>query len=148
AEGRGIIVYLRQEGRGIGLIDKLRAYNLQDAGRDTVEANTELGYQADLRNYGVGAQILRQLGVRKLRLMTNNPKKIIGLRGYDLEVVERVPLICASHPANEDYLAAKRDKLGHMLPPEGEPVDARRERGRPNIPETQNANRGDSHEDH
>ncbi|MEF8793878.1 bifunctional 3,4-dihydroxy-2-butanone-4-phosphate synthase/GTP cyclohydrolase II [Thiohalorhabdus sp.] len=148
AEGRGVIVYLRQEGRGIGLIDKLRAYNLQDAGRDTVEANTELGYQADLRNYGVGAQILRQLGVRQLRLMTNNPKKIIGLRGYDLEVVERVPLICASHPANEHYLAAKRDKLGHLLPPEGEPVDARRERTRPQVTESQDANRGESHEDH
>jgi 3,4-dihydroxy 2-butanone 4-phosphate synthase/GTP cyclohydrolase II len=125
AEGRGVIVYLRQEGRGIGLVDKLRAYNLQDAGRDTVEANTELGYQPDLRNYGVGAQILRQLGVRQLRLMTNNPKKIIGLRGYGLEVVERVPLICAAHPHNERYLATKRDKLGHLLPPEGEPVDAR-----------------------
>ncbi|HKL76756.1 MAG TPA: bifunctional 3,4-dihydroxy-2-butanone-4-phosphate synthase/GTP cyclohydrolase II, partial [Gammaproteobacteria bacterium] len=89
-----------------------------------VEANTELGYQPDLRNYGVGAQILRQLGVRQLRLMTNNPKKIIGLRGYGLEVVERVPLVCPTHPHNERYLAAKRDKLGHMLPPEGEPVDA------------------------
>ncbi|SCY50719.1 bifunctional 3,4-dihydroxy-2-butanone-4-phosphate synthase/GTP cyclohydrolase II [Thiohalorhabdus denitrificans] len=148
AEGRGVIVYLRQEGRGIGLIDKLRAYNLQDAGRDTVEANTELGYQADLRNYGVGAQILRQLGVRKLRLMTNNPKKIIGLRGYGLEVVERVPLICATHPANERYLAAKRDKLGHMLPPVGEPVDARRERDRTDTTTQQGANRGGANEDH
>ena len=124
AEGRGVIVYLRQEGRGIGLVEKLRAYNLQDAGRDTVEANAELGYQPDLRNYGVGAQILRQLGVRQLRLMTNNPKKIIGLRGYGLEVAERVPLICPTDPNNERYLAAKRDKLGHMLPPEGAPVDA------------------------
>jgi 3,4-dihydroxy 2-butanone 4-phosphate synthase/GTP cyclohydrolase II len=116
AEGRGLIVYLRQEGRGIGLVEKLRAYNLQDAGRDTVEANEELGYQPDLRNYGVGAQILRQLGVRRLRLMTNNPKKIIGLSGYGLEVVERVPLVCPTHPANERYLATKRDKLGHWLP--------------------------------
>jgi 3,4-dihydroxy 2-butanone 4-phosphate synthase/GTP cyclohydrolase II len=124
AEERGLIVYLRQEGRGIGLIEKLRAYNLQDAGRDTVEANEELGYAPDLRNYGVGAQILRQLGVRRLRLMTNNPRKIIGLGGYGLEVTERVPVVCPTHPANERYLAAKREKLGHLLPPEGEPVTA------------------------
>jgi len=147
-EGRGAIVYLRQEGRGIGLIDKLRAYNLQDDGRDTVEANTELGYKPDLRNYGVGAQILRQLGVRKLRLMTNNPKKIIGLRGYGLEVVERVPLICAHHATNERYLAAKRDKLGHLLPPVGEPVDARPGEEGPDTMARQGNERGGAHEDH
>ncbi len=148
AEGRGLIVYLRQEGRGIGLINKLRAYNLQDAGLDTVEANEELGFPADLRDYGVGAQILRQLGVRKLRLMTNNPRKIIGLRGYGLKVVERVPLICSTHPANERYLATKREKLGHLLPPVGEPVDARPDRPRPGAAIPQNAESGGANEDH
>ena len=142
-EGRGLIVYLRQEGRGIGLVEKLRAYNLQDAGRDTVEANEELGYAPDLRNYGVGAQILRQMGVRRLRLMTNNPRKIIGLGGYGLEVTERVPLVCATHPANERYLAAKREKLGHLLPPDGEPVGAHAGHGHADAdPESRN---GGSH---
>ncbi len=114
--GKGVLVYLDQEGRGIGLINKLRAYNLQDGGADTVEANQQLGFKADLREYGVGAQILIDLGVRKLRLMTNNPKKIEGLKTlYDLEVVERVPIEVGLSQHNKDYLAVKRDKMGHML---------------------------------
>ncbi len=114
-EGRGAILYLHQEGRGIGLVNKLRAYALQDEGRDTVEANEELGFQADLRDYGIGAQILVDLGIRKLRLMTNNPKKIVGIEGYGLEVVERVPIVVPVHPENERYLSTKRDKLGHLF---------------------------------
>ena len=113
--GCGVILYLRQEGRGIGLINKLKAYKLQDAGHDTVEANRKLGFRADLRDYGIGAQILRDLGLRKLKLMTNNPKKIIGLDGYGLEVVERAPLQVTPHEDNIAYLTAKRDKMGHML---------------------------------
>ena len=115
-EGRGIIVYMRQEGRGIGLDNKLRAYALQDKGMDTVEANVNLGFPADLRDYGLGAQILADLGVRKLRLITNNPKKISGLSGYGLEIVERVPLAMKPHDENKRYLDTKRTKLGHMLP--------------------------------
>ncbi|MBF0170091.1 MAG: bifunctional 3,4-dihydroxy-2-butanone-4-phosphate synthase/GTP cyclohydrolase II [Nitrospinae bacterium] len=115
AEGRGVILYLFQEGRGIGLINKLKAYNLQDGGKDTVEANTDLGFSADLRDYGIGAQMLRDLGVHKLRLLTNNPRKIVGLGGYGLEVTERVPLICPPREHNERYLSAKRSKLGHLL---------------------------------
>lgn len=114
-EGRGVLVYMRQEGRGIGLLNKIRAYKLQDEGFDTVEANEELGFRADLRDYGIGAQILRDLGVGKMRLMTNNPRKVIGLGAYGLEIVERVPLEVHPNDHNERYLAAKRDKLGHLI---------------------------------
>ena len=114
-EGQGVVVYLRQEGRGIGLINKLKAYSLQDGGLDTVEANEKLGFPADLRNYGVGAQILTDLGIHRLRLLTNNPRKIAGLGGYGLQVVERVPLEINAGDHNADYLAAKRDKLGHLF---------------------------------
>ncbi len=114
-EGCGVILYLRQEGRGIGLLNKLRAYQLQDAGHDTVDANRKLGFAPDLRDYGIGAQILRDLGLRKLRLLTNNPKKIVALDGYGLEVVERVRLQADPHEDNIRYLRAKRDRLGHLL---------------------------------
>ena len=114
--GKGVLVYLDQEGRGIGLINKLRAYNLQDAGADTVEANHKLGFKADLRDYGIGAQILRDVGVRKMRLMTNNPKKVDGLKKlYDLEVIERVPIEAGHSAENDNYLQVKRDKMGHLL---------------------------------
>ena len=115
AEKEGVVVYLRQEGRGIGLINKLMAYSLQDGGLDTVEANERLGFPADLRDYGVGAQILSDLGIHRLRLLTNNPRKIAGLGGYGLQVEERVPLVMDAGDHNADYLAAKRDKLGHLL---------------------------------
>jgi 3,4-dihydroxy 2-butanone 4-phosphate synthase/GTP cyclohydrolase II len=114
-EGKGVILYMRQEGRGIGLEGKLKAYELQDTGKDTVEANLALGFKADLRDYGVGAQILRDLGVRRIRLLTNNPKKIIGLEGYGLSVVKRVPIEMHPHPKNVHYLKIKKSKLGHML---------------------------------
>ena len=114
-EGKGVILYMRQEGRGIGLANKLKAYELQDKGLDTVEANIKLGFKPDLRDYGIGAQILVDLGVRKMRLMTNNPKKIVGLEGYGLKVVERVPVESSPHERNIIYLRTKKKKLGHML---------------------------------
>jgi 3,4-dihydroxy 2-butanone 4-phosphate synthase / GTP cyclohydrolase II len=113
--GEGVVVYLRQEGRGIGLINKLKAYSLQDMGLDTVEANNRLGFPADLRNYGVGAQVLNDLGISKIRLITNNPRKIAGLKGYGLEMVDRVPLLIEANDYNTNYLATKAEKLGHML---------------------------------
>ncbi|MEO6594635.1 MAG: GTP cyclohydrolase II [Planctomycetota bacterium] len=115
AEGRGIVLYISQEGRGIGLANKLRAYALQDTGMDTVEANVHLGFRPDEREFGTGAQILHDLGVRQLRVLTNNPKKLAGLQGYGLEVVEQVPLVVAPNKHNEKYLDAKRDKMGHLL---------------------------------
>ena len=114
-EGKGVLLYLLQEGRGIGLINKLHAYELQEQGHDTVEANEQLGFRPDQRDYGIGAQILRDLGVRKMRLMTNNPSKYIGLDGYGLEIVERVPLEVAPTESSRAYLRTKRDKLGHLL---------------------------------
>jgi len=114
-EGKGVILYMNQEGRGIGLLNKLKAYKLQEQGRDTVEANLELGFQKDQRDYGIGAQILRDLSVRKIRLLTNNPKKRIGLIGYEMEIVENVPIEIKPNEHNQDYLKTKRDKMGHDI---------------------------------
>jgi 3,4-dihydroxy 2-butanone 4-phosphate synthase/GTP cyclohydrolase II len=114
-EGGGVVVYLDQEGRGIGLLNKLKAYELQDAGHDTVEANRELGFKPDLRNYGIGAQILLDLGLSSIRVLTNNPMKLVGLEGYGLEIVERVPIVMTPSDENRTYLDVKRDKLGHLL---------------------------------
>jgi 3,4-dihydroxy 2-butanone 4-phosphate synthase / GTP cyclohydrolase II len=114
-EGRGVLLYMRQEGRGIGLINKMKAYKLQEEGLDTVEANEQLGFAPDLRDYGIGAQILKDLGINKMKLLTNNPRKIAGLKGYDLEVTERVALQMPHNASNEDYLKTKKSKLGHML---------------------------------
>ena len=114
-EGLGVILYLHQEGRGIGLVNKLKAYELQDNGFDTVEANVKLGFAPDLRDYGVGAQILAALGIKKIKLMTNNPKKMKGLEGYGLQITERVPMVCEPRPENEKYLKTKCKKLGHIM---------------------------------
>jgi 3,4-dihydroxy 2-butanone 4-phosphate synthase/GTP cyclohydrolase II len=129
-EGRGVLIYMRQEGRGIGLANKIRAYQLQDDGKDTVEANEALGFKADLRHYGIGAQILYDLGIRKIRLLTNNPKKIVGLDGYGLEVVARVPIQVPANAVNRRYLATKRNKLGHLL------IEDSGENGGDNVPES------------
>jgi 3,4-dihydroxy 2-butanone 4-phosphate synthase/GTP cyclohydrolase II len=115
AEGRGVVVYLDQEGRGIGLLNKLKAYQLQDQGKDTVEANEALGFRPDLRNYGIGAQILLDLGLRSMRVLTNNPKKLVGLEGYGLEIEDRVPIVSPSTTENSYYLETKQAKLGHLL---------------------------------
>ncbi len=114
-EGKGVVLYMKQEGRGIGLLNKLRAYKLQEEGMDTVEANLKLGFDMDSRDYGIGAQILHDLGIRKLRLITNNPQKRVGLMGYGLEIVENVPIEIKPNPHNEKYLKTKRDKLGHTI---------------------------------
>jgi 3,4-dihydroxy 2-butanone 4-phosphate synthase/GTP cyclohydrolase II len=119
--GKGVLLYIRQEGRGIGLANKMKAYALQDQGQDTVEANHSLGLPADLRHYGIGCQILMDLGVRKLRVLTNNPKKLVALHGYGLEMVERVPIAIPPNPANARYLKVKKEKLGHLIGEDDQP---------------------------
>jgi 3,4-dihydroxy 2-butanone 4-phosphate synthase/GTP cyclohydrolase II len=114
-EGRGVVLYLRQEGRGIGLRHKISAYGLQDQGMDTVEANVRLGFLPDLRDYGMGAQMLSDLGIKKMTLLTNNPKKIVGLQGYGLEIIKRISIEIPPNPNNEKYLKTKRDKMGHLI---------------------------------
>jgi 3,4-dihydroxy 2-butanone 4-phosphate synthase/GTP cyclohydrolase II len=114
-EGKGVLVYMNQEGRGIGLLNKLKAYELQEKGKDTVEANIELGFNADDRDYGIGAQILREIGVRKIKLLSNNPKKRVGLMGYGIEIIENIPLEIESNKHNKLYLKTKRDKMGHSF---------------------------------
>jgi 3,4-dihydroxy 2-butanone 4-phosphate synthase/GTP cyclohydrolase II len=114
-EGKGVIVYMRQEGRGIGLVNKIKAYALQEEGQDTVEANIALGFKPDLRDYGIGAQILVDLGVHKMRLMTNNPKKIVGLQGYGIEIAKRVPIEISPNVNNITYMRTKQKKMGHLL---------------------------------
>jgi 3,4-dihydroxy 2-butanone 4-phosphate synthase/GTP cyclohydrolase II len=113
--GKGIIVYMHQEGRGIGLVNKIKAYELQELGKDTVEANLSLGFKADLRDYGIGAQILADLGVHKMKLMTNNPKKIVGLEGYGITITERIPIEVKPNENNIKYLTTKKKKMGHLL---------------------------------
>jgi len=115
AEKHGVILYMRQEGRGIGLANKIHAYALQDKGLDTVEANEELGFAADLRDYGIGAQILSDIGLKNLRLLTNNPRKVVGLEGYGLTITERIPIVCEPGEHNHRYLSTKREKLGHII---------------------------------
>jgi 3,4-dihydroxy 2-butanone 4-phosphate synthase/GTP cyclohydrolase II len=115
-EGTGVVVYIQQEGRGIGLVNKLKAYELQDQGMDTVEANIALGFKADSRDYSLGAQLLADLGIKKVRLMTNNPAKRAGLQGYGLEIVEYVPIVAEPNPNREKYMSVKRDKMQHRLP--------------------------------
>jgi 3,4-dihydroxy 2-butanone 4-phosphate synthase/GTP cyclohydrolase II len=122
-EGKGVLLYLSQEGRGIGLLNKLRAYKLQEEGLDTVDANLKLGLPADLRDYGIGAQILVDLGLSSIRILTNNPKKILGLEGYGLSVTDQVPIQSVPNPHNEAYLRAKRDRMGHALHHQGLPLD-------------------------
>lgn len=128
-EGRGVLLYIQQEGRGIGLLNKLKAYALQDQGLDTVDANLELGFHADERDYGIGAQILADLGLREIRLMTNNPTKRVGLEAYGLKIVEIVPVVGEVTPHNKFYLRTKREKLGHLLPDNGDPVSQELEKG-------------------
>jgi 3,4-dihydroxy 2-butanone 4-phosphate synthase/GTP cyclohydrolase II len=151
-EGSGVLLYLAQEGRGIGLLNKLKAYQLQENGLDTVDANLKLGLPADLRDYGIGAQILVDLGLTSIRILTNNPKKIIGMDGYGLSVTEQIPIRAVPNPHNERYLAAKRDRMGHMRHPQGLALDeemvhdehtADRERDRSQRPETESTADGD-----